>query len=734
MSLNAARVLIALAGLLVGVPAFAVAQGHVHGPASGIAHGVPEFCGQPTVTSAVSGAWSSPATWSQGKVPAAADAILIAAGTTVTYDVASDAALKCMDVAGKLTFRPDVQTRIKVGTITVLEQGTFEVGTAARPIAANVTAEVVTADVPIDTRLDPDQLSAGLVGLGTIAIHGAPKNATFVRLAAEPLAGQTRLELEEAVTGWNAGDKLVLPDTRQLRQNERGDNYRAQWEELTVASVDGRVIAVTSPLKFDHRGARSAEGTLEFLPHVGNVTRNVIFRSENPKGTRGHTIFIQHPAVDIRYALFKDMGRTRMGVLDDTEWASDGTVRHVGTNQIGRYSIHFHHAFGPTTTSASGYQFTLIGNAVDDASKWGITIHNSHYGLIRDNVVYNSRGAGIVAEDGTESFNVFEHNFAIRSEGSGEFAPRSGYGGGTNDPGGEGAGFWLRGPNNILRGNVAANVDVFGYGIAAGGLGVVRVPKFKGADTSKAGEFVEIDTTDAPVIEFTGNEAYGAIQTGIAIGWNATLANTRVWHTSRNAITAFPTDRLRIDGFVARGDVSVLQRPIENPTGVWFGNYAAKSVTVSNANVQGMRVGVASPFFVRLDEEPGRGDGVATIENSYFRDYVGVAVATAYSPATTLAPVKKAVVRNSRFDALGSVPAGQYSPAAISMNYGTSAGDSDRRDPVIVYDFNGKPGDTFRVFYSHDLPADAAPACNAGRPEIDGYVCAGDTATQETRR
>jgi hypothetical protein len=27
------------------------------------------------------------------------------------------------------------------------------------------------------------------------------------------------------------------------------------------------------------------------LPHVGNATRNVVIRSENPAGTRGHTLF-----------------------------------------------------------------------------------------------------------------------------------------------------------------------------------------------------------------------------------------------------------------------------------------------------------------------------------------------------------------------------------------------------------------------------------------------------------
>ena len=710
------------------------AQDHSHiAAASGIPHGIPRVCLEATVTSVSSGGWSAPSTWSTGAVPAADAAVRIAAGTRVTYDAVRDDAIKCVDVEGHLAFRTDASTRLTVGTITVLPGGRLDMGTVEDPVAADATAELVIADRKIDTALDPEQMTGGLIGLGTVRMHGAAKTP-FVRLAAEPLAGQQRLQAEEPVAGWDAGDKLVVPDTRQLRQNERGSSYTRQWEELTVASAEGNAVSLTSPLAFDHRGARGQDKRLEFLPHVGNVSRNVIVRSQNPEGTRGHVIFITHPDVDIRYALFKNLGRTRMGVLDNTEIASDGAVRRVGTNQIGRYSLHFHHSFGPATPQGNGYQFTLIGNAIDDASKWGITIHNSHYGLIRDNVVYNSRGAGIVTEDGTESFNVLEHNFALRSEGSGEFAPRSGYGGATNDPGGEGAGFWFRGPNNIVRNNVAANVDVFGYGIAAGALDVVRIPKFKGADPSKDGEYVTIDAIDTPLLEFTGNEAYGAIQTGVAIGWNGTLSASRVWHASRHAVTAFPADRLTVDGFVVRGDPAVLDNPVENPTGVWFTNYAAKTVLVRSADIQGLRVGVASPFFPRIDTEPGRGDGVATVENSFLRNYVGVAVATAYTPATTVAPVKKAVVRNTRFEPLATTVPAQYPAAAVSMNYGMSPGDTSRRDPVIVYDFNGRPGDTFRVFYSHEVPAASAPPCHTARPDISGFVCAGDDATQESRR
>jgi hypothetical protein len=666
-------------------------------------------------------------------VPEAGQGVLIKPDHVVTYDVVSDAVLPCVDVEGTLTAATARDTRLTVVTLAVLEGGRLEIGSEREPVPADVQAEVVFADRPLDLARDPEQLGNGLIGLGTIRVHGAVKQPTFVRTAAEPLAGATTLELEAPPSGWQAGDTLVLPDTRQLRQNERGAAYVPQWEEVTIASITGATVRLLEPLRYDHRGARTPDGVLEFLPHAGNLTRNVIFRSQNPSGTRGHALFVRRPSVDIRYARFQHMGRTRMGVLDSTEFAPDGRVRRTGTNQIGRYSIHFHHAFGSLEPALNGYQFTLIGNAVDEASKWGITVHNSHYGLIRDNVVYNSRGAAFVTEDGTESFNVFEHNFALRSEGSGEFAPRSGYGGATADPGGEGAGFWLRGPNNVLRDNVAANVDVFGYAIAAGALGVVRIPEHKGADTSQADEAVEIDTTSAALLEFSNNEAYGATQTGVAIGWNGTLRNTRVWHTSRHAVTAFPADRLVIDGLVARGDIARLQDRFENPTGVWIGNYAAKRVEVRGANVQGLRVGVTSPFFLSSAGEPGRGDGVAVIENSYFRNYVGVSVATAYTPESTQAPAKRAVVRNSQFAPLAGVPQGPYAPAAVSMNYGMSTGDRTRRDPILVYDFNRQAGNTFRVFYSSDLPEPPAPGCTT-REGIAGFVCEGDGAAQSTAR
>ena len=67
----------------------------------------------------------------------------------------------------------------------VQEDGYLEIGSAVKPIAANVTAEVIIADQKIDRKLDPAELGAGIESLGKITMHGAVKTPTFVRLAAE---------------------------------------------------------------------------------------------------------------------------------------------------------------------------------------------------------------------------------------------------------------------------------------------------------------------------------------------------------------------------------------------------------------------------------------------------------------------------------------------------------------------------------------------------------------------
>ena len=102
---------------------------------------------------------------------------------------------------------------------------------------------------------------------------------------------------------------------------------------MTAISSDGRTLTLSAPLSFDHPGARDAMGDLDFLPHVVNKGRNVVFRSEDPDGVRGHVLLHGRALVDIRYASIQSFGRT--------------DIRNLGsTNEKGRYPLHAHHLIG----------------------------------------------------------------------------------------------------------------------------------------------------------------------------------------------------------------------------------------------------------------------------------------------------------------------------------------------------------------------------------------------------
>ena len=696
-------------------------------PVNAVGGGIPNFCSVPTATAVADGAWSAAATWSTGAVPSDGAKVVIPAGRQVIYDAASAATVPCVEVRGTLTFDTQRNTRLKVVTLVVMEEGLLEIGTEDRPIASGVRAEIQIADRAFDDGLDPGQIGNGIIGLGRIRMHGAIKTPTFARLAGDARAAQTTLVLERPVEGWAVGDRIVVPDTRQLREAERGRGFKSRDEQVEVAAIDGATITVRPALAWDHPGAVESDGRTVLRPHVGNLSRNVIVASERGSGTRGHMVFLARADVDLRYVEVRDMGRTANGTIDSTTFDAQGRALRVGTNQIGRYAIHFHHNFGPAAGSergrgpANGFQFTLIGNSVVAPAKWGITIHNTHFGLVRDNVVYNSRGASIVTEDGNESFNVFDHNFAVRSIGSGDATPRGGYGGGGPDPGSEGSAFWFSGPNNYVRNNVAANADAFGFSLA-GPATEMRVPAAAGADMLRASETKPLDPSASPVLEFSNNEAYGATQIGVDCNWNGLISKVTVWNVARNGIIGLPSARLVIDGLVARGDSAVLADAQENPTGVWLGNYIGREIIVRNADVEGLRTGIASPF-VSGPLGGGRAvnPGSVVIEQSRFRNYYGVVVGTAY--ASGAAGQRTAVVRSSSFEPLPGVPVNAGSPpAAISMNYRMAPGDPAPREPILVQDFNNRPGETFKVYYSLDAPPQAAP-CHDSRPDIGGWVC-----------
>ena len=258
---------------------------------------VPNFAASPTIRSAAHGAWSAVSTWTPARLPTPADIVSVA--HTVVYDTTNgDVEVIGIESGGVLRFAISQMTRLRVGTLLVLPNGVLEVGSASSPVPASVTAEIIIKDLALNASTDPDQYGTGLLSIdGTVTLHGATKSPTFVRAASEPRAGHSSIALAQPVAGWQVGDRIFLPDTRQVPADHWFNaGYALHIEERIIQSVsaDGMSIAVTTPLAFDHRGARDASGAptvvggVALLPHVGNLTRNVIVRSENPSG-RGVT-------------------------------------------------------------------------------------------------------------------------------------------------------------------------------------------------------------------------------------------------------------------------------------------------------------------------------------------------------------------------------------------------------------------------------------------------------------
>jgi PKD repeat protein len=705
---------------------------------------IPDFGADPTIVSVKSGNWSDPTVWSLGRVPIAGDIVDINPGTTVTYDLndATDSVpLNTVEVepTATLTFRTDINTQIDVGNFLVLQGGTLEVGTAANPIAVNVHANIDIANQAINTALDPSQFGTGLIVLGNVTMHGAVKTA-YATLSQEAHAGDTVLHLASPVSGWQVGDELLLPDTREPGNG----SSPSQWEQPEIASIsaDGLTVTLSAPLLYNHLGARDGNGVLDFLPQVGNLDRNIMVESASMTGTRGYTLFTQNANVDIEDAGFCELGRTTDNATDNTTFASNGTVTHIGTNQGDRYAMTVLDLIGPATPQSNGYQFTFIGNSVDNDGdgnpnnpsniRWGLAVNHSFYGLIQNNLVYAVAGAGIGTEDAASSYNTFDGNFVVRVTGTGWRAD-----GGGKDVAREGSAFWFGGPNNYIRNNIATDMasggDSYGYTIyimgQTTGFAMSAVPNYQGADPSVAGQYTLVNMTTVPLLQFAGNTVYGA-GSGLTI-WNlgaatdttvpigqSTVENFHAWNVWRG-FYGYPTNNLTFDGFVYRGQFSWLTNSNLNTTGLYYSDYLTANFTVENSDIQGARYGIMTPTKVGGASQTGSTPVPFTIENCYLRNYINI-YAESMNAVTgggiSQAP-RKMIINNDKFDrALATDNPGDLQ-TNIYLNFLTSGKPNFnwvQSDQFYVYNYNQVAGDNFQVYYNAQAANYIVPQTDAG--------------------
>lgn len=667
---------------------------------------LPDFSTGAQIASVAPGNWSSNGTWSLGRPPLAGERVIVR--HNVRYDAQSTARIHTISIqeGGTLAFATNQSTKLVVGNLLVKDDGTLEIGREGQPVPFGVSAELLIADQALDTSgADPRQYGTGIIVLGTIRTEGMQKTP-YARLTGDLAQGASVLTLQTAPTGWRVGDRVVLPDTHDWNENEYWWNYvsRAEVFVITAISPDGLQITLDRPATHEHPGARDGNGLLTFTPFVANLDRTVRIASENRNGVRGHMLLTYRASVKLHHTLIEDMGRTTDEPLDNTTFDSNGQVTHIGTNQIGRYPIHLHHLYGPPNPTNTGYQYEVVGNAVVNSEKWPITVHDSHFGLIQNNVVYEGTGSGVMTEDGNETANVFEGNIVMHTHG-----PTVG----RSQDGRDGGSFWFWGFSHIVRNNVAVSFNGRAQDIVAGAgysfnwtaatSANTKIPLFRGADLTQEGQFKLVDMQQQKILEFSDNEAVGGA-TGLVFwhrgtsGYSAQddvettlVKNLRCWHVFEECFFGYPSQNVVFDGMVVRSNPAT---PRFSPAGNGFrcGDYWCRNITIRNADIQGAGAGIIGDTNT---------NGQLYVVDSYLRNITNIRITTPATPGTRAAmPDRVALIENVRFDGW---PGRTRTDVARDYSDGSHA-NLRTLNRVLVYDYNGTPGDNFQLFLPEQDP------------------------------
>lgn len=447
------------------------------------------------VHSGRSGPWSDAATWQGREVPGAGDEVVIASGHRVVYDVTSNKVIKSVRVAGRLEFSTDQETVLNVGNIRI--QPGLAADAAAgvedvphdhsmKPVGAEAALVVGSPETPVRRGVTARirlhffegmsrENSPAIVARpgGRMDLHGAPMNRTWVKLGAEVKAGEREVTLAERVTGWQVGDAVIV-----TAGYDRGSE-ESVTEERTIVALEGTRLVLDAPLKREH------PGTGEFRSEIANLSRNVIIESADPDGERGHTMYHRFSHGSISYARFAELGKE--GVL-------------------GRYPIHFHLVRDTMRGSR------VVGAAIVNSQNRWVTVHGSHYLLVRDCVGYRSDGHGYFMEDATEVYNLFDRNLAVGAM-VGKRLPDQALPFDPND----GAGFWWGNGKNSLTRNVAVGNEEYGFRF--------DIQKRSNFDPvlpvrQADGSSKEVDVRTIPCWRFDSNESHSEGLYGVVIAAN----------------------------------------------------------------------------------------------------------------------------------------------------------------------------------------------------------------------
>jgi hypothetical protein len=418
----------------------------------------------------------------------------------------------------------------------------------------------------------------------------------------------------------------------------------------------------------------------------------------------------------------------------------------------------------PIDDEGHGYQATLVGNTVEHSTKWGITLHRTSYTSVRQNVIYDAHGAGLMTEDGSEAYNVIDGNFAAVING---FSIDVGGQGRHNqfgwDFGFDGSAFWFHGINNYIRNNIAVNSRLYGYTFSLRELDwqQVPLPNFQGADQNNTSErhFLAHNML-MPVAEFSNNEVYSSM--GGLTAWNLgviccdelifqnspqiVFTNTKLWNISRYGFFNYATHRLLFDGLTAYDDSEMLWPFYHSELHEMFHfrDYEVREFIVRNATVHNFTLGMQIPPKMGSIYDPyGNVPGTVRIESSNFRNRTNFFWETTWAVTPNNAP------RDVFLTNVSTGPILQGPGTDLELKYSVDCFDGPSLNPpqpvlrewpscspqmvtyeanknlttpdrVFVTNWQNTPGDNFRVFYQRQAPNEPMRASD---PAINMIGC-----------
>lgn len=545
--------------------------------------------GDITHTATTNGQWFDSNTWSGGVIPENEAWVLIPAGIDVIYDQISQTELAAVRVDGGLKFSSTQSSQMIVETLMIESTGRLTIGTKNNPILSDVNVDILIRDTgDIDVVKDPGLMSRGLLARGPVNIHGT-KKTSHLKVSADPLAGQNQLILETAPVNWQIGDTLVLAGTKY--SGWKWDNdilavryHGSQDEILSIASINDNIVTFNETLVYDHFTPRN-----DLKTSVANMSRNVTIATQAAETTathrRGHVMFMQNTAVDVRYASFWQLGRTDKSFL--TLEAGDFDTITPSSNVRGRYAFHLHRK-GITNDPV-----IAIGNAVMGSPGWGYVHHDSN-AFFHNNVSFDTFGAGFVAETGNET-GSWTNNLSIKAEGNSAFNPKNGNDRDLFDIGRTGDGFWFQGRMVRSVNNIAASVN-HGFVYLHRGSGMLSFPgsAFMLPEALRRGSNSSVD--DVPILSFEGNESFAS-----TVGLYVVKANPNQEHDIHSHFKDFTAWEVRAGSAMEYTSHYVLENfdiigstpePFRSAEfGIEFGTNTSDMV-INGAHVADMPIGV----------------------------------------------------------------------------------------------------------------------------------------------